>query len=404
MLHNIIPVLKGQTDSVNAMVDSWSLIEMNTITKLDPMSNKLSLECGKEFNYKALVIGTGFNHDMDLIPGLREFDEGPENNHTYVHQLLKKNINRNYYNGYHHRGGSHICYSPATPYKGEGNDFYPLYHESIHRQDKIFNVAARSSKIEYWTPNKEIFKFPYANEVVLDECHKRGIEVNFGWEMTSVRDDAHSKVAVFKNVDSGEVMEQDFTCANINPPSTQHQFLLDAGVCDKEGMVDVNRYTLQHNKYENIFAIGDAISGQTTRTYTGAVRQNPIVKHNVLSFLEGKDCNAIYDGYQYMHLYSGTIYSMGFSHLHDFEPAPTNDSVPHYGVFGWLYGHYAVYDQSSLGASYTSFNKNHGPPHWHYPARYDELEHNEYLQNRQIDVTEVMHPDAVKRQALLPAV
>jgi len=33
--------------------------------------------------------------------------------------------------------------------------------------------------------------FPYANEVVLDECHKRGIEVHFGWEMMQVKRNEH---------------------------------------------------------------------------------------------------------------------------------------------------------------------------------------------------------------------
>jgi len=362
---------------------------------LTPESNELTLSNGKVFSYKALVIGTGFDHSLDYIEGLKEFDEGPESNHTFVHQLDQKSrISRNAYNGYHHRGGNHICYSPAFPYKGEGTDFYPLYYESLLRQDKLVNVAAAGSKIEYWTPNKSIYSFPYANEVALDECAKRGIEVNFGWEMVSVRQDRDSKVATFKNVDSGEVMEHDFVAANINPPSKPHKFLLDSGVCDTDGQVDVNRYTLQHNKFENIFAIGDCISGQTTRTYTGAIRQNPVVKHNVLSYLEGTDCNAIYDGYQYMPFWMGTTYGAGFSHLHDFEPAPTNDSVPHYGIFSNLYFNYMLSNQQKMGEAYTSFKKNDGPPHVNYAARFDALEDNEYLQTRQIDISEVMHPNA----------
>ena len=39
-----------------------------------------------------------------------------------------------------------------------------------------------------------------------------------------------------------------------------------------------------------------------------------------------------------------------------------------------------------LGEAYTSFKKNHGPPHSHYPQQFDPLEHNEYLANKGIDV------------------
>ena len=397
--------LKGDTQNAKAMIDNWSKIEQSKISKLDPNANKLTLENGKEFSYKALVIGTGFDHSMNHIEGLAEYDSGPETNHVFVHQIdNKERLSRNYHNGNHHQGGNHICYSPAVPYKGEGTDFYALYYEWLNRQDRLLNSSSQGGKIEVWTPNKFIYAFPYANEVAMEECEKRGIEVNLGWELLKVHNDGTTDVATFKNVDTGATIEHDFTAANINPPSKQHQFILDSGVCDKDGMVDVNRYTLQHNKFENIFAIGDCISGQTTRTYTGGMHQHPVVKHNMLSFLEGKDTNAIYDGYQYMPMWMGNAYGAGFSHLHDFEPANTNDSMPHYGVFSNLYFNYFLNNQVGMGQKYTSFKKNHGPPHYHYEARFDALEHNEYLAARQIDESEVLHVNAQRRQAQISGV
>jgi hypothetical protein len=77
-----------------------------------------------------------------------------------------------------------------------------------------------TSKIQYWTPNKEIFRFGYANEVALDECQKRGIEVMFGWELLKVHySETNEKIATFKNVDTGEVIESGFNHGNFNPPS-----------------------------------------------------------------------------------------------------------------------------------------------------------------------------------------
>lgn len=342
--HSYIKTLKMETGTLSAMVDTWSKIESGSeVTKLDANANKLTLSNGKEFSYKALVLGTGFEHTAEAIEGLAEFDQGHESNNVFVHQLDDKvRVDRNFYNGWMQRGGDYINYSPAVPYKGEGTDFYTLYYESLLRQDMLVGAAAAGSRMQYWSPNKSIYQFPYANEVALDECHKRGIEVHLGWELMSVREEATGKIAVFKNVDSGETIEKDFVGATVNPPSKQHKFLLDSGICDKQGMVDINKYTHQHNKHENIFAIGDCISGNTTRTYTGAIHQNPIVKHNVLQFLEGKECNAIYDGYTYMPFYLGAGYGAGFSHMHDYEPAQTNDSVPHYGVFSNIYFNYMM--------------------------------------------------------------
>lgn len=200
------------------------------------------------------------------------------------------------------------------------------------------NAAAYNSRVQYWTPNKEIFQFPYANEVALDMCHKRGVEVMFGWELTKVHEENHGrKVGTFKNVDTGATIEKDFTTMSINPPSKPNQFLVDAGVTDHEGLVDVNKYTLQHKKFENIFAIGDCISGKTTRTMAAGISQNPIVKNNVLRFLHGKEPNALWDGYSWMPFLTGQRSAAGFSHLHDFEPAPTNHSWPAYGMMSRMY-------------------------------------------------------------------
>lgn len=263
ILQSHIKLLKMETGTISAMVQTWSRAEAGTsMTKLDPNANKITLANGKEMTYKALVLGTGFDHSCEFIDGLSEFDQGHESNNVFVHQLDDKaRVQRNFYNGFMHQGGDYINYSPACPYKGEGTDFYALYYESIMRTDKLVGGAAAGAKMQYWTPNKSIYQFPYANEVALDECAKRGIEVNLGWELLSVRQEGDQKIAVFKNVDSGETIEKDFEGANINPPSRQHKVIKDSGVCDSTGMVDVNRYTLQHNKFENIFGIGDCISG-----------------------------------------------------------------------------------------------------------------------------------------------
>ena len=179
-----------------------------------------------------------------------------------------------------------ICYSPKFPYKGEGSDFYPLYYEHFMRQDQLQGRSAKNSRIQYWTPNKEIYKFPYANEVALDECHKRGIDVNFGWEMLEVKHNSiGEKIAVFRCVDTGKIIEKDFMSAVINPPSKPQAELLSSGIANSQGLVDVNPYTLQHKRFENIFAFGDCIGVNTTRTQGAAVAQCPIVKHNLTNFM-----------------------------------------------------------------------------------------------------------------------
>lgn len=154
-------------------------------------------------------------------------------------------VDKNYYHGWNHHTGDMLCYSPKAPYKGEGTDFYALVYESFLRQDQQQFVSLPNARIQYWTPNKEIYKFPYANEVALDECHKRGIDVMLGWELKKIETNTlGEKVGTFANVDTGETIEHPFTHTNINPPSTPHQNLVDSGLTNSDGLIDVNRYTL----------------------------------------------------------------------------------------------------------------------------------------------------------------
>lgn len=72
------------------------------------------------------------------------------------------------------------------PWKDDGLNFILFYYEHLLRQELLLERASRGTTVQYWTPNKTIFDFDYANEVTLDECRKRNIEVNFGWELLKV--------------------------------------------------------------------------------------------------------------------------------------------------------------------------------------------------------------------------
>lgn len=306
----------------------------------------------------------------------------------FVHKLdTKDRVERNYEHGWLHTHGDMICYSPKGPYKGEGCDFMPLYYESYLRQDQVQGRSSPGARIQYWTPNKEIFRFPYANEIAEEECFKRGIDVMYGWEMTKLHKNEHGeKIATFKNVDSGETIETAFNHANINPPSAPHQELIDGGLTDANGLVDVNPYTLQHERYENVFALGDCIRGETTRTQHAAIAQVPVVKHNLTQFMNGQTLNGIYNGYSYMPFLLSHSHMIPFSHLWDYEPAGNNHWVPSYGLFSRGYFSWSLSNSMKEAKKYSDFNQSFGPPNWRYAARFDPLESNEYLLQKAVDI------------------
>ena len=269
--HGHIDNLKLESGTATSQVEAWSRLNIGQqVSHYKPNENKVVLNNGVEYTYKALVLAPGFDHSAEHIEGLSEMRKTHEEDNVFVHMLDDKlTVDRNYYHGWNHTFGDMICYSPAGPYKGEGTDFYPLYYESFMRQDKMHGRSGASARIQYWTPNKEIYKFGYANEVALDECHKRGIDVMFGWEMTKVHHDSiGQKIATFKNVDSGEVIEKPFTSACINPPCKTHQTLTDASLVDHTGirLIDLySLYTIIQGKVKKLR--GKNLRGSVVRTF-----------------------------------------------------------------------------------------------------------------------------------------
>lgn len=119
------------------------------------------------------------------------------------------------------------------------------------------------------------------------------------------------------------------------------------------------------------------------------IRQAPVVKNNVLRFLNGEECNGIYDGFTQQILHLGTFQSTGFSHTHDFEPTPMNHFAVHYGPMSRIYAWHSARTQHNQGDTYLNYKKNHGAPTKNYPQTFDELEHSEYLQKHNVPLEEV---------------
>ncbi len=68
-------------------------------------------------------------------------------------------------------------------------------------------------------------------------------------------------------------------------------------LADSAGWVDVDKYTLQHTRYPNIFGLGDASSLPTSRTGAAIRKQAPVLVKNLVAAMQGNPLTARYDGY-----------------------------------------------------------------------------------------------------------
>jgi sulfide:quinone oxidoreductase len=132
----------------------------------------------------------------------------------------------------------------------------------------------------------------------------RNIQTNFGTKLIEVK--AEDKIAVFQKVASPEeIIEYPYELLHISPPMSTSPVLKSSKLVDAAGFVDVDKTSTQHNKYKNVFSLGDCSSIPTSKTAAAVASQNAILAENLLRVRNGDEPLPKYDGYTSCPLITG---------------------------------------------------------------------------------------------------
>lgn len=74
--------------------------------------------------------------------------------------------------------------------------------------------------------------------------------------------------AIFEHIISGKKLEKEYDFLHIAPPMSAPSFIAESGLANLAGFVDVHDFTLRHQKYPNIWSLGDSSSLPTSKTMT----------------------------------------------------------------------------------------------------------------------------------------
>jgi sulfide:quinone oxidoreductase len=72
---------------------------------------------------------------------------------------------------------------------------------------------------------------------------------------------------------------------HVTPPQSAPDFIKRSALANTDGWVDVDKHTLQHNRYDNIFSLGDAAGTPNAKTGAAVRKQAPVVVHNLLQMM-----------------------------------------------------------------------------------------------------------------------
>jgi len=286
----IFPAEKTRRKTQNVMPRSAKWIR-NKVIGFDPDRNAVLLEDGQQVGYKRLVVAAGLQLDFEKIEGLSETlgKNGVTTNYQYhlapyTWQLIRR-----------FKGGTAIFTQPPMPIKCAGAPQKVMYMAADYWRD---NKILKGTNILFCSSGAVIFGVKAYVPTLMKYVGKYNIGLNFEENLVAV--DGTSQTAWFERKDENDKVHRvsrKFDMLHVTPPQSAPDFIKMSPLANQEGWVDVDPTTLRHQRYENIYAVGDCGSMPNAKTMAAARKQAPVVAENLITDRGGKHINAHYDGY-----------------------------------------------------------------------------------------------------------
>ncbi|XP_017563797.1 sulfide:quinone oxidoreductase, mitochondrial [Pygocentrus nattereri] len=259
------------------------------VTKIDPKNNTVSTDSGKELSYDYLIIALGLQLHYEKIKGLPEGFQHPKIGSNYSLQTVEKTWNalRNF------KEGNAIFSFPNTPVKCAGAPQKIMYLSEAY----LRKTGKRSkANIIYNTSLPVLFGVKKYADALWEIVKSRDLNVNLRHNLIEVRPD--KREAVFENLDNpGETKIFEYEMLHVTPPMGPPSVLKGSSLEDEAGWLDVNKDTLQHKTYDNVFGIGDCTNVPTSKTAAAVAAQSAVLDRTITKVMKKDKPDKKYDGY-----------------------------------------------------------------------------------------------------------
>ncbi len=293
----VFPKEISQRDEADFIPEGATWIQ-DAVESFDPKNNRVTTKDGREIGYDYLVVAAGIQIDWDAIPGLAQAvgkpDTGVCSNYSYG------TVESTWQNLQAFKGGTAIFTQPNTPIKCGGAPQKIMYLADDHFRRS--GVRDKSNVI-FASASGGIFSVPrYANSLNR-VIARRGIETRYQHNLVELH--PSNRQAVFERLDTGDRVTLDYDMIHVTPPQSAPDFIKQSPLAGEGGWVDVNKHTLQHTRFPNVFALGDASNLPTSKTGAAIRKQAPTLATNLMAAINGVPMPASYDGYTSCPLVTG---------------------------------------------------------------------------------------------------
>lgn len=254
----------------------------------DPEHNRVVLASGAQVEYRYLVVAAGLQLDWNRIEGLEATlgKNGVTSNYRYDLAPYTWECIRNL------RAGQALFTQPAMPIKCAGAPQKILYLGADHWRRK--GVAAG---MHFFSPGPAMFGVPFYARALDTVVAHYGIEPHFGHNLVAVDGAARRATFEVTSGDSKQRVELAFDLLHVVPPQSAPDFIKTSPLADASGWLSVDKNSLRHTRFENVFGLGDCTTTPNSKTAAAVRAQAPVVVANLLQRLHGKGETKSYDGY-----------------------------------------------------------------------------------------------------------
>ncbi len=264
-----------------------------------PNVNKVTLDDGTEVGYEYLIVAPGIQINWSAIKGLQETlgKNGVCSNYSFQSVNYTWECIKNF------KGGKAIFTNPNTPVKCGGAPMKIMFLATDYfRKHGLLN----KTQVEYWSGGTRLFGVDKYENTLKKVVARGNIKTQFFVRLDEI--DGPNKKAKFAGFGENNKDQEywvNFDMIHVTPPQSAPDFVRNSPLTNTAGWVDVDKNTLQHVRYANIFSLGDASGLPTSRTGAAIRKQAPVLVQNLLALMQGQPLKASYTGYTSCPLITG---------------------------------------------------------------------------------------------------
>jgi len=295
-----------------------------------PQENKIITDKGTVVNYDYLIVAMGLQLDFERIKGLEE--AGRAYSAGDNERLLKALGDDGICSIYTAKGSTEtwkqmqkfiekakaaspdkkvqfVYTHPSTPVKCGGAPKKIMYLTNARLKEA---GARENAELTFYPNGGAMFGVPEYHDAIVEQFKREGFKWHYRHNLVEV--DTKNKIAVFDSkwqekgpwdpvmkdyevIPKHEKVRVPYDFLHITPSQLAPREIAESDLGSAKGWVPVNKETLQHIRYENVFSLGDVAQVPMGKTGGSARKQYKVVVDNLIAVMNGKKPEAKYAGY-----------------------------------------------------------------------------------------------------------